>query len=44
MKKSNTKLYVTAFISLALVVVLKVFCGASITHLNMSIEKMNYQI
>ncbi len=44
MKKSNTKLYVTAVLSLALVVVLKVFCGASITHLNMSIEKMNYQI
>ena len=44
MKKKNTKLYVTAFLSLALIVVLKVFCGASISHLNMSIEKMNYQI
>lgn len=44
MKKKNTKLYITAVLSLALIVVLKVFCGASISHLNMSIEKMNYQI
>ena len=44
MKKKNTKLFITAVLSLALIVVLKVFCGASISHLNMSIEKMNYQI
>ena len=44
MKKKNTKLFITAVLSLALIVVLKVFCGASISDLNMSIEKMNYQI
>lgn len=44
MKKKNTKLFITAVLSLALIVVLKVFCGASISHLNMSIEKMNYEI
>ena len=44
MKKKNTKLFITAVLSLALIVVLKVFCGASISHLNMSIEKMDYQI
>lgn len=44
MKKKNTKLFITSVLSLALIVVLKVFCGASISHLNMSIEKMNYQI
>ena len=44
MKKKNTKLFITAVLSLALIVALKVFCGASISHLNMSIEKMNYQI
>ena len=37
-------LYTTATLCLALLLVLKVFAGAGISHLNMSIEKMNYQI
>ncbi len=42
--KGEKMLYLTATFCLACIVVIKVFCGASITHLNMSIEKMNYQI
>ncbi len=42
--KGEKLLYVTATFCLAFILVIKVFCGASITHLNMSIEKMNYQI
>ena len=37
-------LYTTATLCLALLLVIKVFCGAGISHLNMSIEKMNYDI
>lgn len=37
-------LYTTATLCLALLLVLKVFVGAGISHLNMSIEKMNYDI
>lgn len=37
-------LYGTATLCLALLLVLKVFSGAKISHLNMSIEKMNYEI
>ena len=37
-------LYTTATLCLALLLVLKVFVGAGISHLNMSIEKMNYEI
>lgn len=37
-------LYSTATLCLALLLVLKVFVGAGISHLNMSIEKMNYDI
>ena len=37
-------LYTTATLCLALLLVVKVFVGAGISHLNMSIEKMNYDI
>ena len=37
-------LYGTATLCMALLLVLKVFVGAGISHLNMSIEKMNYDI
>ena len=50
-KKKNSKLtigekllYSTATLCLALLLVVKVFVGAGISHLNMSIEKMNYDI
>jgi len=37
-------LYSIATLCLALLLVVKVFVGAGISHLNMSIEKMNYEI
>lgn len=42
--KGEKLLYVTATFCLAFLLVLKVFCGAGISHLNMSIEKLNYEI
>lgn len=37
-------LYGTAFLCLILTIVLKVFCGAAISHLSMSVEKLDYEI
>lgn len=42
--KGEKLLYVTASLCLVLTLVLKVFCGAGISHLSMSVEKMNYDI
>ena len=42
--KGEKFLYITATFCLALLLVIKVFAGAGISHLNMSIEKMNYEI
>ncbi len=42
--KGERLLYVTASFCVVLLVVLKVFAGAGINHLNMSIEKMKYDI
>ena len=42
--KGEKLLYTMAVFSLAFVLVLEVFARANITHLNMSIEKMNYEI
>ena len=42
--KGERFLYVTATFCLAFTLVLKVFCGAGVSHLSMSIEKMNYDI
>lgn len=37
-------LYVTASFCLVLTMVLKIFCGAGIGHLSMSVEQLNYDI
>lgn len=42
--KGEKLLYVTATFSIVLTLVLKVFCGAGVSHLSMTIEKMNYDI
>ena len=42
--KGERLLYVTALLCLTFTLVLKVFCGAGVSHLSMSIEKMNYDI
>ena len=42
--KGEKLLYTMALFSLALILVLDVFARANITHLNMSIEKINYEI
>lgn len=54
MSKKNTKkiritkgerlLYLAAIFCMSLTLVLKIFCGAGLSHLNMSIEKINYDI
>lgn len=44
MTKGERLLYVTAAFCLLFTVVLKVFCGAGISHLSMSVEKMSYDI
>lgn len=42
--KGEKLLYTMALFSLVFILVLEVFARANITHLNMSIEKMNYEI
>lgn len=42
--KGEKLLYVTAALCLVFTLVLKVFCGAGVSHLSMSVEKMNYDI
>lgn len=37
-------LYFTGIICIVLTVVIKIFCGASIGHLNLSVEKARYEI
>lgn len=37
-------LYFTGVICIVLTVVIKIFCGASIGHLNLSVEKARYEI
>lgn len=37
-------LYFSAFVCLILTMLFKVFCGASIGNLNMTVEKMKYEI
>lgn len=47
-KKGLTKgekiLYKSAVFSILLIFVLKIFCGAGIGHLNMSVQKLKYDI
>lgn len=42
--KGEKLLYVSATLCLGLTLALKIFCGAGVSHLSMSIEKMNYDI
>jgi len=54
MKKVNTNkkntnkmeklLYVFGSLCVAMTVIIKIFCGASIGHLNISVEKIKYEI
>lgn len=37
-------LYFTGIICIVFTVVIKIFCGASIGHLNLSVEKARYEI
>lgn len=42
--KGEKLLYVAATLCLGFTLALKIFCGAGVSHLSMSIEKMNYDI
>ncbi len=42
--KEAKMLYVTTFLCLISTMVLKIFCGASIGHLSMNVEKLKYDI
>ena len=42
--KLDTTLYLFAFISLLCIFLVKIFGGAEVSHLNMSIEKVKYSI
>lgn len=44
LKGGEKKLYTAAFLCLVLTICLKVFCGAAISHLSMSVEKLGYEI
>lgn len=42
--KGEKLLYFGALMSLTLTLILKVFCGANVGHLNMSVEKIKFEI
>lgn len=42
--KGEKLVYGMAFLCLIFTVVLKVFCGAAVSHLSMSVEKLNSEI
>lgn len=42
--KGEKFLYVTAALCLVMTMVMKIFCGASVGHLSMSVEKLKYDI
>lgn len=44
MSSREKTLYFTGIICIVLTVVIKIFCGASIGHLNLSVEKARYEI
>lgn len=44
MTKGEKLLYMTAFLCFISNMVLKIFCGASVGHLSMSVEKLKYDI
>lgn len=42
--KGEKLLYSCAIVSLSLTFLIKIFCGAGVGHLNMSVEKIQYNI
>lgn len=42
--KGERLLYTTAALCFVFTIILKIFCGAGIGHLSMSVEKIKYQI
>ena len=42
--KGEKLLYMSAIFCFAMTMVLKIFCGAGVSHLSMSVEKMRYEI
>lgn len=42
--KGEKMLYAVAFVCLISTMVLKIFCGASVGHLSMSVEKLKFDI
>lgn len=42
--KGERLLYMSAIFCFAMTMVLKIFCGAGVSHLSMSVEKMRYEI
>ena len=42
--KGEKLLYISATVCLIFTMVLKIFCGASVGHLSMSVEKLKYDI
>ena len=42
--KGEKFLYMSAILCFAMTMILKIFCGAGVSHLSMSVEKMRYEI
>ncbi len=42
--KGEKLLYMSAIFCFAMTMVLKIFCGAGVSHLSMSVEKIRYEI
>lgn len=42
--KGEKLLYTTAIFAFAFALIIQVFCGASVGHLNISVEKIKYEI
>lgn len=42
--KGEKILYISAVLAFALTLILKIFCGAKIGHLNISVEKLKFEI
>ncbi len=44
LSKMETMLYTFGLLCVIMTIVLKVFCGASVGHLNISVEKTRYEV
>ena len=42
--KGERLLYISAVFCFGMTMILKIFCGAGVSHLSMSVEKMHYDI